>query len=81
MEIQDLEYIQHLERELKAIKQERDAAVDSLRGDCSECKYADIIGNESPCSSCKMELRQGVKHVCKSNWQWRGVCPENTGVE
>jgi hypothetical protein len=78
---QKAQRIAGLEQELAAVKQERDAAVDSLRGDCSECKCADVVGNEEPCSSCKIEYRKGVKHCCKSNWQWRGVCKENAEVQ
>lgn len=68
-----------LEKELEAVKRERDAAVDSLRGDCRECKFFSYPGRREPCASCPHW--QGDGYMRKSMWQWKGVCPENTEVQ
>lgn len=65
--------------ETSAVKRERDAAVESLRGDCRECKYLLASGSKEPCASCPHW--QDTVHLNKSNWEWRGVCPENTEVQ
>lgn len=83
--------IYELEKELAALKRERDSAVAGLKKVaalgkvCIGCIHVDCdIGemcqqNDFDCWNC----RPGC--VCKgcvnnSLWQWRGVCPENTEV-
>lgn len=69
MTIQDLEYIQHLERELKAAKRERDAAVMDLNF-------------TTPCEVCMNNKGcPGWPRHNPCQWQWRGVCSENTEVQ
>lgn len=72
-----LTYIQQLESRLAQVERERDAAVHDLAEDriCANCKhYSESVFNE-PCSSCVEDAET------KKNWQWRGVCPENTEEE
>lgn len=80
------ERIQHLESRLAQVERERDAAVRELRiaEDCYNCKhnYAckhDGYGyrkcsecGECPCSKCDSG---------ESQYEWRGVCAENTEEE
>ena len=63
-------YIKHLESRLAQAERERDAAVHDLE---------ELTGRVSSfhldCDYCKDK----DKPVCKNcDWQWRGVCPENT---
>lgn len=70
-----LAYILQLESILAQVERERDAAVtalDEIRH-CDCCKHYSKPGGEEPCYSCDM-LR-------KSNYEWRGVCPENSKEE
>lgn len=66
-----------LESELEAVKRERDAAVKDLTEgrDCYSCKH---LGQRfaGPCVDCMSG--HGYK---KNNYEWRGVCPENTEVQ
>lgn len=58
--------VQNLESKLAQAERERDAAVadlDKLGAGCEYCAHF-----KEPCMSC----------CCGDNWQWRGVCPENT---
>lgn len=77
MTVQDLEYIRHLERELKAVKRERDAAVADLASipRCKVCVNLKKDNYEEPCDSCAHIAFMGD---VRGNWEWRGVCPENT---
>lgn len=65
--------IAELEKELAAVKQERDAAVRSLSclRHCVDCKHRSISGHKEPCKSC---VKDDVTE--KPNWEWRGVCPD-----
>lgn len=65
--------------ETAKVKRERDAAVDTLRGDCRECLHFHSSGFKEPCASC-IHWRD-YRHMSKSKWKWRGVCPENTEVK
>lgn len=71
MTIQDLEYIQQIERELKAVKRERDAAVKDLSMGmrCDACKKFFKNNNNVGCS--------GGLYCIPFRFEWRGVCPEN----
>lgn len=70
-----LAYIRQLEAELEAVKRERDAAVRWLIGNCNVCRWA---GTEK-CDSCD-EHEDPWYDDSNSNWEWEGVCPENTEV-
>lgn len=71
-----------MERELEAVKRERDEAVKDLccSSDCFNCKYIDNEANcdGTGCYSCKLDC-PCAKHPC--GFEWRGVCPENTEVQ
>lgn len=77
-----LAYIQQLETErhqlltrCERLERERDAAVADMRmafrkcNVCCCCKHED--GESNDCDDC----------IGTCNWQWRGVCPENTKEE
>lgn len=70
--------IAELEKKLAAVKRERDTAVRSLGWSryCVNCKHSSVSGHKEPCKSC---VNDGVTK--KTNWEWRGVCPENTEVQ
>lgn len=62
--------IEQLESRLAQVERERDAAVADLQlyAGCKVCKYGDFkFTNE--CMDCSYD---------NNNWQWRGVCHENT---
>lgn len=68
-------YIQRLESELEAVKRERDAAVQ----DMAVIKFCELCRDD--------DTRDHLPFACtfcgsgKTNWRWRGVCPENTEVQ
>lgn len=68
-------YITQLESRLAQVERERDAAVADMhmafrKSDvCCTCKYE--AGESNDCMDC----------IGTCNWQWRGVCPENTKEE
>lgn len=67
-----LDYIKQLETELEAVKRERDALLSDLsqaRNCCRFCKHDAVYTSE--CDECKHG----------SNFEWRGLCKENGGVE
>ena len=64
--------IQQLESRLAQAERERDVAVADLRiyAGCKVCKFGDLkFPND--CMDC----------IRMCNWQWRGVCAENTKEE
>lgn len=71
-ELYDL--VLHLEAHLAQAERERDAAVHDLEeaSFCADCKHYDESVFNEPCSSCIEDKET------KKNWQWRGVCPENS---
>jgi hypothetical protein len=73
-----LAYIQQLESRLAQVERERDAAVKVMRlvRLCENCKHCDKPCESYPCSSCAMDRERS-----KPNWEWRGVCPENSKEE
>lgn len=75
-----LAIIQQLEADLAAVKRERDAAVADLNNNnqCYICAHADCQWDENPCFSC---LHSDPIDNFTSNFEWRGVCPENTEVQ
>lgn len=65
-------YITQIESRLAQVERERDAAVADLRiyAGCKVCKFGDLkFPND--CMDC----------IRMCNWQWRGVCEENTKEE
>lgn len=74
-ELYDL--VLYYESSLAQAEREKDAAVHDLAEgrNCADCKhYYESVFNE-PCSSCIEDTET------KKNWQWRGVCTENTKEE
>lgn len=64
-------YIQQLESRLAQAERERDAAInDCGRFPCRTCMYE---GHAAVCYIC-----HGVPGGGRVNYEWRGVCPENT---
>ena len=71
-----------LESRLAQVERERDAAVQIVHGLCLHCKNEDSEGET--CREClyypyRYVYGTGEKYV--DNWQWRGVCEENTKEE
>ena len=60
--------IDELESRLAQAEMERDAAVEDLYPSCELCKYDNRKADEVPYIGCGHGM----------NWEWRGVCPENT---
>lgn len=69
-----------LTQELEAVKRERDAAVKDLQSytECTFCKHDGTEADMDPCKTC---FHVGAGGFSKRNWQWRGVCSENTEVQ
>ena len=66
------ENLDKLQAKLIQVERERDAAVDSLRGECFEC-----VWHESMCDKCASCVHSAdAWNVNVDNWEWRGVCPE-----
>ena len=79
---ESLAYIQPLESRLAQVERERDAAVQIVHGLCLHCKNG--CGEGETCREClyyphRFVYGTGDKYV--DNWQWRGVCQENTKEE
>lgn len=54
---------------IETLLEERDSAVEELRGNCSACVHANISAESSPCYDCTWSA------FCMSgsdNWEWRG---------
>lgn len=66
------------EAEAKAEKteEERDAAVDQLRGLCSACKHYTPYHNDGPCATCTHEVACFVPEKATDKWEWVGVKEE-----
>lgn len=62
--------VNRLEREL-------DAAVESLAGECSECAWNQTMTGK--CIGCVHNDTAFMPGI--DNWEWRGVCEENSGKE
>lgn len=69
-ELYDL--VLHYESRLAQVERERDAAVEALDEirQCKFCKHYTKKLWEEPCLSCDLQR--------KTNYEWRGVCAENT---
>ena len=72
-----LTYIQQLEAELEAVKRERDAIVERLRGACTLCKNNKPKNEDDLCFRCKW----GYGCTSEDSWEFDGVYPENTEVQ
>ena len=75
--------IQQLETRLAQVERERDAAVRDLEddGDCYYCKRRDLAAqcDFRSCSDCGNEECPCFRcDRIKNNFEWRGVCEENT---
>ena len=73
--------IVHLTKDAKVMlaqaERERDAAVRDLQkiSFCEDCKHLGKSKKRNPCRECQENYKE------KPNWQWRGVCEENTKEE
>lgn len=78
-DVEQVHRIAELEKELAAVKQERDAAVADLdnNNQCYICAHVDCW-DEDPCFSC---IHSNPIDNFASHFEWRGVCPENTEVQ
>lgn len=77
-----LAYIQQLETRLAQTERERDAAVRVVHGLCLHCKNED--SKDDTCRECMYypyRFVYGTGDAYVDNWEWRGVCPENTKEE
>ena len=77
-----LTYINHLESRLAQVERERDAAVRIVHGLCLHCKNED--SKDDTCRECMYypyRFVYGTGDAYVDNWQWRGVCEENTKEE
>ena len=63
------------ESRLAQVERERDAAVRELNNSryCWHCKHSKFSARKEPCRSCDLML--------KNNYEWRGVCAENSKEE
>lgn len=68
-----LKAVNQLKTRLAQVERERDAAVESLFGECEECVWNQTMtGNCIGCVHNETAFMPGI-----DNWQWRGVCEEN----
>ena len=75
--VEVLEAANQLKSRLAQVERERDAAVRDLQkiSFCEDCKHLGKSKKQNPCRECQENYKE------KPNWQWRGVCPENTKEE
>lgn len=71
-----IEYIQQLEYRLAQVEMERDALIRHVQGKCHACKYIEGYPNKRACSGCKHTYYARPGSI--DNWEWRGVCEQNT---
>lgn len=66
-----------LHAKLATAERERDAAIRDLsQSECKFCKHTKISLDDEPCKSCRsFNYPYTIK---KANYEWRGVCEENT---
>jgi len=63
---------------IEKAEQERDAALKDIANTCWSCRNAKPSQLSKFLYSCPhLKGKSGVRTQCE-NWQWRGVCPENT---
>lgn len=58
-----------LEAELATAKQELDAAISALHGDCGRCMFQQTV----KCDSCRYGVNPFYEHDC---WEWEGISPD-----
>lgn len=63
------EVAQVLREQLKRVAQERDAAVEQLRGDCEKCAYYKVTWN-----GCTPDCECPLSDRClnRDMWEWKG---------
>lgn len=72
-----VEYIEHLETRLAQVERERDALMESVKGCCETCAFVGDCTKHDPDPT---STGAWWYDDCEE-WQWRGVCPENTKEE
>lgn len=60
---------EQLEQDLATAKQELDAAVSALHGDCGICAFQQTV----KCDSCRYGVNPFYGHDC---WEWEGISPD-----
>ena len=74
-----LAYIQQLESRLAQVERERDAAVRDLSNEsCRFCKHVECK-DADPCKTCRPAWYPAC--LDRQNFEWRGVCQENSKEE
>lgn len=68
-------YRMALERAEKA-ENERNAAVEQLRGLCSACKHYTPYHNDGPCATCTHEVACFAPEKATDKWEWVGIKEE-----
>lgn len=77
-----LYYIQQLETRLAQVERERDLLVGGLEQSCDTCKHRENMSFHVPCNTCSHIYRfNAAERGDTDNWEWRGVCAENTKEE
>ena len=62
-----------MEREIKVLQKERDAAVEVLKQfECNLCIHENVGAGDEPCVNCIHNYAFRVKGSLVDNWQWRG---------
>lgn len=74
--MQQAQRIAELEKDLAAVKRERDALLEYLTNSVS--LHCDICKHESDDGAICCQRLRDLKEKC---FEWRGVCPENTEVQ
>jgi len=73
-----LKAVSQLKSRLAQVERERDAALKDIANTCWSCANAQPHQLSKFLYSCPyLKGKAGVRTQCE-NWQWRGVCPENT---
>ena len=73
-----LDYIAKLESRLAQVEREKDAALKDIANTCWSCANAKPHQLSKFLYSCPhLKGKAGVRTQCE-NWEWRGVCPENS---
>lgn len=69
-----LPIVQELREQLERVTQERDAAVEQLRGDCEKCAYYKVTWN-----GCTPDFECPLSDRClnRDMWEWRGPQKED----
>lgn len=69
-----LPIVQELREQLERVTQERDAAVEQLRGDCEKCAYYKVTWN-----GCTPDFECPLSDRCLNGdmWKWKGLQEES----